>query len=114
MGPKAGRRSTPFQLSSLRLALGWPAVMAAMLAMGCSDTEPTVIDGSSPQAFERTAAAARRQLADADRLQFDRAIRTVGGRRHSERDPAALARVTFDGMTASEVVADQSARDAAP
>lgn len=69
------------------------------------------IDGSSPEAFERSAAEARRQLPDADRLLFDRAIRTVGGRRHSERDPGALARVTFDGMTAREVVADQRARE---
>ena len=86
------------------------AIVALLLA-GCGDQDPVVIDGSSPQAFERTSAEARRQLPDADRLLFDRAIRTVGGRRHAERDPAALARVTFDGMTASQVVADQRARE---
>ena len=88
------------------------AFIALSLVAACSDREPpVVIDGSSPQAFERTTAAARRQLPDAERLRFDRAIHTVGGRRHSERDPDALARVTFDGMTASEVVADQRARE---
>jgi hypothetical protein len=29
----------------------------------------------------------------------------------ANRDPAALARVTFDGMTASQVAADQWARE---
>ena len=89
------------------------AAAAALLLLltACGNEEPVVIDGSSPQAFERSTAQARRQLPDADRLLFDRAIRTVGGRRHSERDAGALARVTFDGMTAGEVVADQRARE---
>ena len=91
----------------LRLAL------AALLLAGCSQAEPTVIDGSSKEAFERTAAQARRDLPDADRLYFDRALRTVGGRMHSERDVDRLARVTFGGMTAAEVVADQKSREGA-
>ena len=70
-----------------------------------------VIDGSSQEAFARTTAEARRQLPDADRLVFDRALRTVGARRMASRDAEALARVTFDGMTAAEVVADQRRRD---
>lgn len=88
-----------------------PVAATLLLLVACEQETPVVIDGSSPQAFERTTAVARRQLPDAERLAFDRAIRTVGGRRHSERDPGALARVTFDGMTASEVVADQRARE---
>ena len=87
------------------------AAFLCLLPMACGSQEPVVIDGSSPQAFERTTAQARRQLPDADRLLFDRAIRTIGGRRHAERDPAALARVTFDGMTAAQVVADERARE---
>ncbi len=87
------------------------AVALALVLASCEKEPPVVIDGSSPQAFERTAADARRQLPDAERLLFDRAIRTVGGRRMANRDPAALARVTFDGMTASQVVADQRARE---
>jgi hypothetical protein len=81
-----------------------------LLLAACSAQEPTVIDGSSPQAFEATVKQARRDLPDADRLVFDTALRTIGGRRHSA-DPQALARVTFDGMTAAQVVADQRARD---
>ena len=78
---------------------------------GCSDRPPTVVDGSSPEAFERTAAEARRDLPDADRLVFDKALRTISGRRHAERDPDALARITFNGMTAAEIVEDQRFRD---
>lgn len=84
----------------------------ALLATSCSAGEPTEIDGSSAEAFERTTAQARREIPDADRIVFDRALRTIGGRRHAERDAEALARVTFDGMTGEEVVADQKARDA--
>jgi hypothetical protein len=87
----------------------WAA--ALLLLAACTKPEPVLIDGSSAQRFEQTAAEARRQLPDADRITFDRAIRTVGGRRHAERDQAALARLTFDGMTAAEVVADQRARE---
>lgn len=83
-----------------------------MLLAGCAEREPAVIDGSSPQAFERTTQEARRELADADRLHFDRALRTVGGRLHSARDPDRFARTTFDGMTGEQVVADQKAREA--
>ncbi len=90
----------------MRLVAG----LALLLAAGCTQREPTVIDGSSPDAFKRTVAEARREIPDADRLAFDRAIRTVGGRRHAA-DPATLARVTFDGLTASQVVADQKARE---
>lgn len=83
----------------------------ALLASGCGGGEAAVIDGSSPERFEETTAEARRQLPDADRMVFDRALRTVGSRRHSERDSGALARVTFDGMTGADVVADQRARE---
>ena len=86
------------------------AAALALLLAACADEAQVVIDGSSPQAFERTTAAARRQLPDAQRLIFDQALRSIGGRRHAERDPAALARITFDGMTARQVVADQQAR----
>ncbi len=70
-----------------------------------------VIDGSSQEAFEKTTAEARRQLPDSERLEFDRALRAIGSRRIAVRDPDALARVTFDGMTAADVVADQRRRD---
>ena len=81
------------------------------LAVSACDAEPVRIDGSSPERFEETAAAARSDLPYADRVAFDRAIRTIGGRRHAEREPDALARLTFDNMTGAEVVADQRARE---
>ena len=82
-----------------------------LMLWSCTGSPPTVIDGSSPEAFERTIAQGRREIPDADRIVFDRALRTIGGRRHAERDPDALARVTFNGMTAAEIVADQKTRD---
>ncbi len=87
------------------------AVLLALLA-GCDAREPTVIDGSSQAAFERTAKDARRDLPDADRLYFDRAMRTVGGRWNNAPDKQRLARVTFGGMTAQQIVEDQKAREA--
>ena len=87
------------------------AAAGMLLFAACSDSAPTVIDGSSAEAFQRTTAAARRDIPDADRLVFDRAIRTVGGRRLAERDADALARVTFNGMTAAQVVEDQKLRE---
>lgn len=90
---------------SLSLGVG------VLLLAACREQQPVVIDGSSEQRFEQTTAEARRQLPDSDRLIFDRALRTVSGRRMANRDTGALARVTFDGMTASEVVADQRNRD---
>ena len=89
-------------------------VVVLVLAAGlsaCSGKAPTVIDGSSPEAFARTTEAARREIPDADRLAFDRALHTVSGRRYANRDPEALARVTFNGMTARDVVADARARE---
>ena len=88
------------------------AVLALLLLAGCGSREPTVIDGSSQQAFSESVYQARRDIPDADRLVFDRAIRTVGGRRHGARDTEKLARVTFDGMTAEQVVEDQKTREA--
>ena len=86
------------------------AVLLAVLA-GCESGEPTVIDGSSPEAFERTTKEARREIPDSDRLVFDRALRTVGGRWHGAGDRDRYARVAFNGMTAEEVVADQKSRE---
>ncbi len=88
----------------------WVAVLTLLLS-ACSAAAPTTVDGSSPEAFERSAKQARHDLPVADRIVFDRALRTVAGRRHAMRDPDALARTTFDGMTAEQIVADQKARD---
>jgi len=87
------------------------ALALLLLLAGCGREEVVVIDGSSQEAFDKSVSKARRTIPDADRLTFDRAIRTVGGRRFAERDPDALARVTFDGMTAAQIVEDQRARE---
>lgn len=84
------------------------AVVAGLA--GCSEAAPTRIDGSSPEAFERTTTAARRDLPVADRLMFDAAIATMPARRYADHDPQAKARVAFDGMTAAEVVATERER----
>jgi hypothetical protein len=85
-------------------------LLLAMLA-GCGERAPTRIDGTSPESFEATTSAARRDLSAVDRLTFDRALGSVGGRRFGNRDQDALARVSFDGMTARQVVADQHSRE---
>ena len=86
-------------------------ILVALALSACEKPAPVILDGSSPDAFEKSRKAARRQIPDADRLVFDRAIRTVGGRRLANNDPKALARVTFDGMTAEQIVADQKDRE---
>lgn len=87
----------------------WAIFPAAALAT-CAPDRSAIIDGSSAEAFARTAEAARRDLPVADRLDFDRAIATVPARRYGNRDPAAAARSAFDGMTAAEVVATERER----
>jgi hypothetical protein len=83
-------------------------LLAALLA-ACSKS-PTVIDGSTPETFAETTEDARRDLPIKDRLTFDTAIRNVGGRRYADNDPDAMARQTYHGMTAADVVADAHAR----
>jgi hypothetical protein len=78
--------------------------------MAACQKAPTVIDGSSQQAFEETTEKARRDLPIKDRLTFDAALRNVGGRRYADKDPDATARQLYDGMTAADVVADAQAR----
>lgn len=80
-----------------------------MLA-GCSAPAPTVIDGSSQSAFEASAAAARQDLPQGDKLDFDTALAALPTRRFGAKDPDQLRRTTFDGMTAAEVVEDHRRR----
>lgn len=84
-------------------------VLACCLAIACSKA-PTVIDGSSPKAFERTTEQARRDLPIKDRLTFDAALHNPGGLRFGDKDSQAMAREAYHGMTAADVVADAKAR----
>lgn len=83
-------------------------VVAACVSsqLAACEGAPTVIDGSSTATFEQSAAAARRDLPVADRLAFDSALKNPPGRRYgqSEEDIVRLARTTYDGMTANDVL----------
>ena len=81
-----------------------------VLALAACGKAPTVIDGSSPEVFSETTEKARRDLPIKDRLTFDTALRTVGGRRYADNDPDATARDLYNGMTAVDVVEDAHAR----
>jgi hypothetical protein len=101
----AGRVRSGLANASMKV----PILLTAALLAACSKS-PTVIDGSTPEAFAETTEDARRDLSIKDRLTFDTAIRTVGGRRHASNDPEAMARQSFHGMTAKDVVADARLR----
>lgn len=83
-----------------------PWLAALLLLTACGGGQPTVIDGSTAASFEATTAQARRDLPDADRLDYDAALKKPPGSRFGqtamERD--ALARQEYDGMTARQVV----------
>ena len=84
------------------------SIAAALLlsAAACGNGQPTVIDGSTAEAFARTSEQARRDLPDADRLDYDSALKNPPGRRYgqTEAELESLARQTYNGMTAREVV----------
>ena len=86
------------------------AVLVAVAVLAACSKPPTVIDGSSPAAFEKSIEKARRDLPIKDRLVFDAALHNPGGQRFSNRDPGATAREAYNGMTAFDVVADARAR----
>lgn len=86
------------------------AALVVLTVVAACSKAPTVIDGTSPAAFEKTTEKARRDLPIKDRLAFDAALRNPGGRRFGQNDVEALARQAYHGMTADDVVADARAR----
>jgi hypothetical protein len=81
-----------------------------LLLAGCApETPPVTIDGSSPERFAATTAAAREQLGPADRLAFDQALASVGGRRMAA-NREQLARTTFDSMTGADIAEEYRRR----
>lgn len=86
------------------------SLAALALCLAACSNEPTVIDGSSQAAFEKSTEKARRDLPIKERLTFDTAIRTVGGRRYGDKDPDSAARQIYHGMTAADVIEDAHAR----
>ena len=86
------------------------AALVALAVLAACSRAPTIIDGSSPEAFEKTTEKARRDLPIKDRLTFDAALRNPGGPRYSTKDLKGAARESYHGMTAFDVVADAQAR----
>jgi hypothetical protein len=86
------------------------AILLLAVALAACSKAPTVIDGSSPEAFNRTTEKARRDLPIKDRLTFDAALHSPGGLRFGNKDPEAMAREAYHGMRAADVVADARAR----
>jgi len=87
----------------------WVTALLLGTLAACSN-EPTVLDGSSREAFERTAQDARRDLSIGDRLVFDAALKSPPGNRYATKDSEKLSREAYAGMTAADVVADARAR----
>ena len=88
----------------------WAAAFVALAVLAACSKAPTIIDGSNPETFEKTTEKARRDLPIKDRLIFDAALHNPGGLRFGVKDREALARETYHGMTALDVVADAKAR----
>jgi hypothetical protein len=84
---------------------------ASLVVSACSfgSDEPTVIDGSSTEAFEHTLAAAKADLGPKDRLKFEAALSEFKARTFakadSRRDYNRQLREGLDGLTAPRVVA---------
>ena len=87
------------------------AVAGALLMSACGmpQSEPTVIDGSSAEAFDRTVAAARGELGPRDRLKFEAALTAVRGRQFAaaadRKEYQLRIRESLDGQTAPDIVA---------
>ena len=76
--------------ASMEMAYTW--TITRHTTTGACSREPTVIDGSSQQAFEKTTEKARRDLPIKDRLTFDAALHNPGGVGFAHRDTSAASR----------------------
>lgn len=86
------------------------AAFVALAVMAACSKAPTIIDGSSAEAFAETTEKARRDLPIKQRLIFDAALHNPGGLRFGSKDKQAMAREAYHGMTAFDVVADAEVR----
>lgn len=89
--------------------LHWLFGLAALAGCGFGSGEPTVIDGSSPEAFRETLAAARADLGPRERLKFEAAYSEYRAQTFAEADNRhhyeRLVREGMDGLTAPKIVA---------
>lgn len=85
------------------------SIFAVLSACGLSASEPTVIDGSSAEAFDRTVADARSELGPRDRLKFEAALTALRGRQFAAASDRVeyqrRIRAALDGQTAPQIVA---------
>lgn len=84
--------------------------MAVLMLVACSgNREPTVIDGSSQEAFEQTLRAAKNDVGPKDRLKVEAAIAEYRARTFAKANDRAefqsLFRQGLDGLTAPAIAA---------
>lgn len=94
-----------------------------LAACGGAPQAPTVIDGSSPETYERTLAEAKRELGPKDRLKFEAALAEfraqMFAKANDRQEHGRLVREGMDGLNAPLIVAefdrnvDKASNDAA-
>jgi hypothetical protein len=86
-----------------------PAVACLMLAACGGDNGPTVIDGSSQEAFDATFSAAKKDVGPRDRLKLEAALAEYRARTFAKADDRAefqrLYREGLDGLTTPAIAA---------
>lgn len=80
----------------------------ATAACGSGDEGPTVIDGSSQQAYDQSLAEAKRDLGPKERLKFEAALTEfkahMFAKADTRQDYQRLVRQGMDGLTAPAIV----------
>lgn len=84
------------------------ALLGALLSSCGADDGPTVIDGSSQEAFEQTLSEAKGDLGPRDRVKFEAALAEyrarIFARADNRQEYNRLLREGMDGLTAPRVV----------
>ena len=93
------------------------ALALTIMLAACGGGAPTVIDGSSPERFKETMAAARAELTPGDRARFEAAVKLVQvssfAKADSRTEMEARVRRKLDGKTAEAVIADYQEKQTA-
>jgi hypothetical protein len=86
-----------------------PLLACVMLAACTSQQGPTVIDGNSQQAFERTLDAAKKDVGPRDRIKVEAAIAEYRARTFAKADSREefqrMVREGLDGLTTPAIAA---------
>jgi hypothetical protein len=92
--------------------------LLSVAACGLGNNAPTVIDGSSREAFDRSMSEARGDLGPQDRLKFEAAVTEfraqMFAKADTRQDYQRLVREGLDGLTAVRIVQkfDENAKKA--